>query len=86
MPGRGESLPKPSSKFPEKNNNKNTPDHLYITKKIIIEKIAEYFTVVIILKLRLSGIISKIPHRNSKILFVLVSYEYLERLEGKIRE
>ena len=46
MPGRGESLPKPSSKFPEKNINKNTPDHLYITKKIIIEKIAEYFTVV----------------------------------------
>ena len=32
------------------------------------------------------GIISKIPHRNSKILFVLGSYEYLERLEGKIRK
>ena len=54
MPGRGESLPKPSSKFPEKKPNKNTPDHLYITKKIIIEKITEYFTVVIILQLRLS--------------------------------
>jgi hypothetical protein len=31
-------------------------------------------------------IISKIPHRNSKIIFVLGSYEYLERLEGKIRK
>jgi hypothetical protein len=28
----------------------------------------------------------KIPHRNSKILFVLGSYEYLETLEGKIRK
>ena len=30
------------------------------------------------------GIISKIPNRNSKILFVLGSYEYQERLEGNI--
>jgi hypothetical protein len=30
--------------------------------------------------------ISKIPHRNSKIIVVLGSYEYLERLEGKIRK
>ena len=29
---------------------------------------------------------SVIPHKNSKILFVLGSYEYLERLEGKIRK
>jgi hypothetical protein len=28
---------------------------------------------------------SRIPHRNSKILFVLGSYEYPERLESKIR-
>jgi hypothetical protein len=28
----------------------------------------------------------KIPHRNPKILFVLGSYEYFERLEGKIRK
>jgi hypothetical protein len=33
-----------------------------------------------------NGIISKIPHRNSKILFVLGSYEYIERLIGKIRK
>ena len=29
---------------------------------------------------------SRIPHRNWKILFVLGSYESLERLKGKIRE
>ena len=34
----------------------------------------------------INGIISKIPHRNSKILFVLGSYEDLERLEGKSRK
>ena len=34
----------------------------------------------------INGIISKIPHRNSKILLVLGSYEYLERQEGKIRK
>jgi hypothetical protein len=32
----------------------------------------------------INGIISKIPHRNSKIIFVLGFYEYLERLVGKI--
>jgi hypothetical protein len=31
-------------------------------------------------------IISKIPHRNSKFVFVIGSYEYIERLEGKIRK
>ena len=36
--------------------------------------------------LRINWIISRIPHRNSKILFVLGSCEYLERLEGKIRK
>ena len=34
----------------------------------------------------INGIISKIPHRNSKILFVWGSDEYLERQEGKIRK
>ena len=33
-----------------------------------------------------SEFISKIPHRNSKIIFAVGSYEYLERLEGKIRK
>ena len=33
----------------------------------------------------LNGIISKIPQRNSKIIFVLGSYESLERLEGLIK-
>ena len=36
--------------------------------------------------LRINWIISRIPHRISEILFVLGSYEYLERLEGKIRK
>ena len=29
---------------------------------------------------------SRIPHRNRKIIFVLGANEYVERLEGKIRE
>jgi hypothetical protein len=36
--------------------------------------------------LRINWIILRIPHMISKIIFVLGSYEYLERLEGKIRK
>ena len=32
-----------------------------------------------------NGIISKIPHRISKIIFALCADEFLEMLEGKIR-
>jgi len=35
---------------------------------------------------RINWIISRIPHRISKILFVYGSYEFLAVLEGKIRE
>ena len=35
---------------------------------------------------RINWIISRIPHRISKILFVYGSYEFLAMLEGKIRE
>ena len=35
---------------------------------------------------RINWIISIIPHRISKILFVYASYEFLAMLEGKIRE
>jgi len=35
---------------------------------------------------RINWIISTIPHRISKILFVYGSYEFLAMLEGKIRE
>jgi hypothetical protein len=35
---------------------------------------------------RINGIISTIPHRISKILFVYGSYEFLAMLEGKFRE
>ena len=35
---------------------------------------------------RINWIISGIPHRISKILFVYGSYEFLAMLEGKIRE
>ena len=35
---------------------------------------------------RINWIISRIPHRISKILFVYGSYEFLAKLEGKIRE
>jgi hypothetical protein len=34
----------------------------------------------------LSGRPSRIPHRNQKIIFVLGTNGYIERLEGKIRE
>ena len=37
------------------------------------------------LSVRINWITSRIPQRISKILFVLGSYEYLERLKGKIR-
>ena len=35
---------------------------------------------------RINWIISRIPHRISKIIFVYGSYEFLSMLEGKIRE
>ena len=35
---------------------------------------------------RINWIISRIPHRISKIIFVYGSYEFLAVLEGKIRE
>jgi hypothetical protein len=34
----------------------------------------------------MNGIISKIPHMNLKNIFVLGSYESIERLEGKTGE
>jgi hypothetical protein len=36
--------------------------------------------------LRINWIISRIPHRISKILFVYGSYEFLAMLEGRIKE
>jgi hypothetical protein len=35
---------------------------------------------------RIDWIISRIPHRISKIIFVYGSYEFLAMLEGKTRE